>query len=400
MVAALIGALAVWSCHQHPIISDSRAAELSFDVVNGTKNVPIFGRDINEKREFWFSNNGGQVLWKRRNFHVSDGGNVVLSAERYFCFFLVQAETSSNVIRITDYQSDPISDIISRCLTGIGEFYKNQNFIVVQENLRFNNRDICPQLALTVLFGKTDGILRGFGGILGGFDKLLSIDAAGSHFGELGLHGSPLQIGYYSAAAGYTRDDNREDAHLARPSGHNPFVALVIGLLFLGLGGISMILAFKGAEKADDYGFSWWWAPLVFFVLLSLLLMGQGIKFLGRYDDIQKTKALYTDSSAYIARLGIPPPSVEDAGQPRLPVSPAVAAIPESKARRYTPDKDCWGARCIGYENCFENIRCSRSLGYPFSWPGSLDNWVSIYFSASSQTQSASLLSSGFESTQ
>ena len=58
-----------------------------------------------------------------------------------------------------------------------------------------------------------------------------------------------------------------------------------------------MIVAFKISEKADDYGFTWWWALLIFFALLSLFLAGQGIGFLGRFDDVRESKAAYTNAN-------------------------------------------------------------------------------------------------------
>ena len=102
------------------------------------------------------------------------------------------------------------------------------------------------------------------------------------------LHSAPLQENYAHVYPGYYGENNGEYSDPPRPSRHHPLIFLVIGLALLGLGSILMVLAFKSAEKADDYGFTWWWAPLIGFTLLALLLLGQGIKFLGRYDDVRE----------------------------------------------------------------------------------------------------------------
>ncbi len=165
---------------------------------------------------------------------------------------------------------------------------------IIHAQFWMQHSQLGAKLTPAVFLGKSNGILRSLSGFLGSLNELLGAHICQPHFVELALHGAPLQERYYGATASYDGDHYREDANLARPSGYNPFIPLVIGLLLLGLGGISMVLAFKSAEKADDYGFTWWWCPLVVFAILSLFLLGQGVKFLGRFDDILESKAAYT----------------------------------------------------------------------------------------------------------
>jgi len=61
---------------------------------------------------------------------------------------------------------------------------------------------------------------------------------------------------------------------------HHPLVTLVLVFLaFIGAG-VSMVMAFKSAEYADDYGLTWWWAPLCGLVALSLFCAYHGISLL------------------------------------------------------------------------------------------------------------------------
>jgi hypothetical protein len=70
-------------------------------------------------------------------------------------------------------------------------------------------------------------------------------------------------------------------------------VSLMVGLVLLGLSVVSMVMAFKSAQKADDYGFPWWWIPLLLFTLLSFFLAVRGLGFLGRFDEFGESEAVY-----------------------------------------------------------------------------------------------------------
>ena len=142
------------------------------------------------------------------------------------------------------------------------------------------NGDICPQLALSIIFGESDGILSDLSGFFSGSDQTFSVFPAGSHFVQLAPHSEPLQNRSPSAHRSYDSKNDSELTNFASPPRHGPFISRVIGLLFLILCGVSMVLAFKGSECADDLGLPFWWFPLVFFVLLSIFFSIQGIRFL------------------------------------------------------------------------------------------------------------------------
>jgi hypothetical protein len=81
-----------------------------------------------------------------------------------------------------------------------------------------------------------------------------------------------------SRQTGNEGQNKREYPHSLGPSGHHPFVFLVI--CFFG-SFFSMVMAFKSTEYADDYGFAWtWWILPIIFVCVSIWIGGHGIKSL------------------------------------------------------------------------------------------------------------------------
>ena len=70
-----------------------------------------------------------------------------------------------------------------------------------------------------------------------------------------------------------------EEAYSARPTGHLPFIELVVGVSFLFLGFFSGLAAQQGASYADDRGFPWW-VPFLVFIGLAYWFAYQGLMFL------------------------------------------------------------------------------------------------------------------------
>lgn len=64
------------------------------------------------------------------------------------------------------------------------------------------------------------------------------------------------------------------------------FISLVLGLFLLFCSLLSMVAAFKGAEYADDYGFRFFWFPLLIgFTCLSLVFAHYGLASLNRRSE-------------------------------------------------------------------------------------------------------------------
>lgn len=94
------------------------------------------------------------------------------------------------------------------------------------------------------------------------------------------LHLVKLEPKNEVAGYGACDQDCGEYANAARPARHHPLVMLVLGWSLLVAAVGAVLLAFKSAEYADDHGWPWW-LPGGACLLGVVVLVGQGLRFLG-----------------------------------------------------------------------------------------------------------------------
>jgi hypothetical protein len=297
---ASIGFVAIWSCFYIPFaVGFCYATELHRNVMRLSEDVSVIRPELEQSRTASLFQGGDYLCHEGFKLNFADSCNFNIAANEYLRHLAsVHRYTSRFIWEFPQKSNKVCAYAVSRGLADILDNKSQAQSCFVNFHRWPSNCQIGAQLFLSGISSDINGILSGFGGLLGGLDQAFSILPGGLHFIKLTSHGIPLKARDYSAGSGYDRQNNGEYAYVASPSRHRPFIFIVIGLSFLCLGGVAMVLAFKSAEKADDYGFTWWWCPLVLFLLLSLFLMGQGLRFLGRYDDGLESKAVYTSANS------------------------------------------------------------------------------------------------------
>jgi hypothetical protein len=151
------------------------------------------------------------------------------------------------------------------------------------------------------------------------------------HNSRLSLHRHQLKIEDDSTYSGDRRQNDREYPYTARPARHHSFIYLVLGFtaIFASFG--AMIMAFKGAEYADDRGLPWW-PPLFAFLGLALIFAYQGISLLT--SAYRLTEDVPRISAVLVAKLGSQASDASHSSSTRtisansqsLPVTPAAIA--------------------------------------------------------------------------
>jgi len=193
------------------------------------------------------------------------------------------------------FEMSVYAEIVSGCLSRIADSNGYMNNIILQNTIYAFNGNVGTQLTLAVFSGERQSILGGFSRVLGGFDEELGVFTGGSHLVKLALYDTQRPKRYASAQDGNNGKQDRELANTLGPKRHHPFISSVIGLLFLVFCCVSMILAFKCSEHADNLGLPFWWIPLVPFALLALLFSVQGIGLL-----LGESEPIYTNSNGYV----------------------------------------------------------------------------------------------------